>query len=282
MERRRDDTGRQPQFTESQYEIPSWQTPWSKPWYQRNDSSSSESEKPRTFKYNSRGHLVDCNCTICEEDLEKAFSPQPNTNQKTLFDIPKDRRKEINIQQLDDEENGASEEGSTSARPQNSKGLNFSASGSSSDAPKRVYMFSELAEVTQTTTSDGGNSEPRSSSASISGQQDRGAMSMHPSNNDSTNSGSTHDSLMEGFGKLTAIQAISDQNNDIQERVRNYRGTSHTQDYRTMKELLETLLREINRINSSVEWIATTKAIALEAIQKTLQTLEQKVKEAES
>ncbi|XP_031567471.1 uncharacterized protein LOC116302329 [Actinia tenebrosa] len=282
MERRRDDAGRQPQFTESQYEIPSWQTPWSKPWYQRTDGSSSENGKPRTFKYNSRGHLVDCNCSICEEDLEKAFSPQSNTNQKTLFDIPKDRRNEIKIQQLEDEENGASGEGSAfTSRPQNSNGSNFGASGINSDAPKRVYMFSDLAEVTQTTTSNGRNSEPRSSSASISGQRDRGPTSNGNSTTTSS-SGSNHDSMMEGFGKLTAIQAISAQNSDIQERVRNYRGTSRTQDYRAMKELLEYLLRELNRINSPVEWIATTKAIALEGIQKTLHTLEQKVKEAES
>lgn len=275
MERRQDDAGRLPQFTESQYEIPSWQTPWSKPWYQRNDSSGSDNEKPRKFKYNSRGHLVDCNCSICEEDLEKAFSPQSNTNQKTLFDIPKDRRQEIKIDQVEDEENGAGKDGSNAARPQNSNGLNVGASGVSCDAPKRVYMFSELAEVTQTTTSNGESSELRSTNASVS-DQDQGT-----STSSSNNDGDTHDSMMESLGKLTSIQAISNQNTDIQERVRDYRGTSRTQDYRAMKELLESLLRELNRINTSMEWIATAKAIALEGIQKTLYTLEQKVREAD-
>ena len=61
-----------PQFTSSNYEIPSWQIPWNKPWYQQFQ------ETPNTqSKYNSRGHVLDCKCSLCEEDMESAFSPQP-------------------------------------------------------------------------------------------------------------------------------------------------------------------------------------------------------------
>ncbi|KXJ22828.1 uncharacterized protein LOC110251797 [Exaiptasia diaphana] len=250
--------GRQPQFTNTQYEIPSWQTPWSKPWYQRTDSEKGDT--PSRYKYNDRGHLSDCTCVNCEEDLEKAFSPNVDTTRQSVSDIPRDRHKDVNIQvHLEDLDitNGG-EESSTSAQV---------------TAPKKVFLLSDLAEVT-----------PASSNNSITTTETFSTSNDRASSQDSTptmTASMTHDSIMEVFGNFGAIEAISQQTQDIQTRVHNFSGTSNTQEYKTMRDLLLALMRELSRIHSNVEWFAISKNMALEAIKNTLVILEQKAKQEE-
>lgn len=247
-------TGRQPQFTNTQYEIPSWQTPWSKPWYQRTDSK--QDDTPTRYKYNDRGHLSDCTCINCEDDLEKAFSPNADTTRQSVSDIPRDRHKDVNIQVHLEDLNI-------------SNGSEASSSSAQASAPKKVFLLSDLAEVT-----------PATSNNSLTTAEVVPASNDRTSNQDSTST-MTHDSVMQVFENLHAIEAISQQNQDIQTRVYNFSGTSSTQEYKTMRDLLLALMRELSRIHSNVEWFASTKKMALEAIKNTLILLEQKAKQAE-
>lgn len=261
----RESTGRQPEFTNTQYEIPSWQTPWSKPWYQRTDSK--KDDRPNRFKYNDRGHLNDCTCSNCEDDLEKAFSPQSNTTRQTVSDLPKDRHREVNIQDhLKDLKIGADQKTSSFNNPQNT-------------APKKVFLFSDLAEVTPNTCTSiapaSSGSTSNNTSTSNTTRQECFASSS------STSEGTTHDSVMDLFDNINSIQSISEQTKDIQTRVHNFYGKSNTQEYQTMRDLLLTLKRELSRIQSNVEWFAVSRGMALDAITKTLQVLEQRAKEAD-
>ena len=78
----------------------------------------------------------------------------------------------------------------------------------------KVFLLSDLAEVT-----------PATSNNSLTTAEAVPASNDRTSNQDSTST-MTHDSVMQVFENLRAIEAISQQNQDIQTRVNNFSGTS--------------------------------------------------------
>jgi len=274
---RRETSDRQPEFTNTQYEIPSWQTPWNIPWYQRENSSNDDVQK--RFKYNDRGHLNDCTCPNCEDDLEKAFSPHSDSTAKTVSDIPKDRHQEV-LTKIQDH-----------LKDLNIKHDQKSSSSSSSNAqnavPKKVFLLSDLEDVTTNTTSNNlatlSTTTTSNSNARTTNSREYFSSSFAPTSNatesSESNATSTHDSVMDIFDNISAIQAISEQTKDIQTRVYNFCGNSSSQEYKTMRDLLLALKRELTRIHSNVEWFAYSKGMALDAIAKTLQILDQRAKQ---
>lgn len=263
----RDANRRQPEFTNTQYEIPSWQTPWNVPWYQRENSNN---DVQKRFKYNDRGHLNDCTCANCEDDLEKAFAPHTNTTEKTVSDIPKDRHGEVKIQDhLKDLHITCDRKGSAS-----------SSSNAQNVTPKKVFLFSDLEEVTPKTVSNSlatiTSSTTSNPNATTANSRESFSHTYTSTSNTSESNPVTHDSMMDMFDSITAIQAISDQTKDIQTRVHSFNGSSSSQEYKTMRDLLLALKRELTRIHSNVEWFAVSKGMALDAITKTLQILDQR------
>ena len=234
------DRDRLPQFTSSNYEIPSWQIEWNKPWYQQFE----EKRNPQS-KYNSRGHFLNCKCSLCEEDMETAFSPEPS-DVTHLFRLSKDERDQEAFPSKEKQENS-----------QNHK-------------KERVILFSDLPEVTQptsTATSNEGNSASSGASS-----HSFGAFESSP-NVDT-------DALFDSIGSFSAIQSISGRVTDLQTQVKQFSGDKDSREFIVLRGLLVATLAELNRINTvGIRWLQQAKNIAMESIHDLLAQLKSKIKE---
>ena len=230
-----------PQFTPSNYEIPSWQIEWNKPWYQQFDE-----KRNVQGKYNSRGHVVDCRCSLCEEDMESAFSPQPSdiphvfnisteNSGKEAFPYPPQVKKE---------------------KPQN-------------QTSERVILFSDLPEVTPTSSKQ--TAEERNTSA-------RNISENRTSRDTEGISGLNSDALFNSITTLSSIQSISGRVTDIQTRVNNFSGAKDSREFIVLRGLLVSTLAELNRINASqTAWLQQAKHIAMQSIHDLLTQLKSKI-----
>lgn len=233
---------RLPQFTSSNYEIPSWQIAWNKPWYQQ-----FEEKRNTQSKYNSRGHVLECKCSLCEEDMESAFSPQPSN----VTHVFKTSSTEGNM-----EETFPSRE--KQEKPQNQK-------------RERVILFSDLPEVTPSTSTS--TSAPQTNTNTSAGS----ASNFFSSEG---NSGVNTDALFLGLGAISSIQSIRDRVTDIQTRVNQFSGTKDSREFIVLRGLLVTTLAELNRIDAvGIRWLQQAKNIAMESIHDLLTQLKSKINE---
>ena len=235
---------RQPQFTSSHYEIPSWQVPWSKPWYQSVAGGIPTNQR----KYNSRGHDLDCNCPRCEEDLETAFTPQVVHNTDDILNASR-----VNTEAEDTYFASGSQQGASQATEQKPK----------------VFLLSELAEV-----------KPNESSSTVvppqAASDETNRTRPEPSNSCSFPS---VEAVMGSVGSMRALAAISDRTKDIQSRVEQLSKESSLQEYLTVRGLLVSCVEQLNRIDSTeVRWLEIAKNISLEAIRNLLAQVEEKLK----
>ena len=234
------DRDRMPQFTTSNYEIPSWQIEWNKPWYQQ-----FEEKRNTQSKYNSRGHLLTCKCSLCEEDLESAFSPEPS-DVTHLFELSKDQSHQETFPSKEKQKN-----------PQN-------------QTKERVILFSDLPEVTPSTsasaTSEGSSASTGTSSSSTSAFE--------------SSSDVNTDALFGSIGSFSAIQSLSDRVTDLQTRVSHFSGEKDSREFIVLRGLLVATLAELNRIDAvGIRWLQQAKHIAMESIHDLLTQLNSKIKE---
>lgn len=234
-----------PQFTSSNYEIPSWQVEWNKPWYQQfQEKRNSQS------KYNSRGHVVNCKCSLCEEDMEFAFSPQ-QSNVTHNFKLSRDENREETFPSKEKQE-----------KPQNQRKEN-------------VILFSDLPEVIP--------SSSTSAQTDVPGDIHMNASSQTSSNQSGAFESSTNidtDALFNNIGSLSAIQSISDRVTDLQTQVNNFSGEKDSREFIVLRGLLVATLAELNRIDTvGIRWLQQAKNIAMESIHDLLGQLKSKIKE---
>lgn len=239
------DRDRIPQFTSSNYEIPSWQIEWNKPWYQQ-----FEEKRNAQSKYNSRGHDANCKCSLCEEDLESAFSPEPN-DVTQIFELSKDQ----------------SNQGTFPSKEKQEKPHN--------ETKERVILFSDLPEVTPST----------SAAAASEGTGSTSSASARPTSSNSyetfqSASDVNTDDLFNSIGSFSAIQSISDRVTDLQTQVSRFSGEKDSREFIVLRGLLVTTLAELNRIDSvGIRWLQQAKNIAMESIHDLLTQLNSKIKE---
>ncbi|KAJ7391401.1 hypothetical protein OS493_018445 [Desmophyllum pertusum] len=240
----RDRSDRVPQFTSSNYEIPSWQIEWNKPWYQHFEGKGNAQSK-----YNSRGHVLNCKCSLCEEDMETAFSPQPMASDVThLFNLSKDQSSQEAFPSKEKQEN-----------PPN-------------QTKERVILFSDLPEVTPPSTSTASPSEGRTNASSTTGSNFSGAFE--------TLSDVDTDALFDGIGSISAIQSISDRVTDLQTQVNHFSGAKDSREFIVLRGLLVATLGELNRIDTvGIRWLRQAKNIAMESIHDLLTQLKSKINE---
>lgn len=237
------DRDRLPQFTSSNYEIPSWQIEWNKPWYQQ-----FEEKRNVQSKYNSRGHFLNCKCSLCEEDMETAFSPEPS-DVTHLFKLSKDERDQETFPSKEKQEN------------------------SQNHTKERVFLFSDLQEVvrptsTSTATSNEGNSASSAASSNSFGAFERSSDVVDT------------DALFDNIGSFSAIQSISGRVTDLQTQVKQFSGDKDSREFIVLRGLLVTTLAELNRINTvGIRWLQQAKNIAMESIHDLLTQLKSKIKE---
>lgn len=240
MASRSSDRDRLPQFTSSNYEIPSWQIEWNKPWYQQ-----FEEKRNAQSKYNSRGHVLNCKCSLCEEDMETAFSPEPS-DFTHLFKLSKDESNQETFPSKEKQENLQNQ------------------------TKERVILFSDLPEVTPststTTTSEGNSASSGASSNSF------GAFE--------SSSDVDTDALFDSIGSFSAIQSISGRVTDLQTQVKQFSGEKDSREFIVLRGLLVATLAELNRINTvGIRWLQQAKNIAMESIHDLLTQLKSKIKE---
>lgn len=237
-----------PQFTSSHYEIPSWQVPWNKPWYQCVEGKGFR----RQTKYNSRGHEVNCNCTRCEEDLETAFTPQAVNDSADI----------LNVVKRTDLEESANEEEECQEEPK--KNTVFPSG--------KVLLFSELPEV-----------KPKKTESGVIRQQQTESASRCPSGVHAANPSTfvpSSETVIDSVGSLNAIAAISDRTKDIQARVEQFSSDTSIEEYVILRGLLVACLAQLNRIDSTdVRWLEMAKNMCLDAIRGLLTKLEEKLKD---
>lgn len=226
-----------PQFTSSNYEIPSWQISWNKPWYQQ-----FEETRNTQSKYNSRGHVLDCKCSLCEEDMESAFSPQP-TDVTHIFQMSTKETQEETFPSKEKQE-----------KVQNK-------------TKERVILFSDLPEVSPSSSTG----EPTST----------GDISESANSTDSQGISSIDtNALFNSITSLSSIQSISDRVTDIQTRVKNFSGTKDSREFIVLRGLLVATLAELNRIDAvGIRWLQQAKNIAMESIHDLLTQLKSKINE---
>ncbi len=237
------DRDRIPQFTSSNYEIPSWQIEWNKPWYQQ-----FEEKRNTQSKYNSRGHLLNCKCSLCEEDLESAFSPEPS-DVTHLFELSKEQSNQETFPSKEKQEN-----------PQN-------------PTKERVILFSDLPEVTPSTSASTASEEGSTGCAST-------GTSSNPSGAFQSSSDVDTDALFNSIGSFSAIQSISDRVTDLQTQVSRFSGEKDSREFLVLRGLLVATLAELNRIDAiGIRWLQQAKHIAMESIHDLLTQLKSKIKE---
>ena len=236
------DGDRLPQFTSSDYEIPSWQIGWNKPWYQQFQGKCNQQSK-----YNGRGHDLKCRCVLCEEDLESAFSPQPNDSSNLFTKTEEKKSKDKNA---------------------------FSAKGklqtpSHTQKEEKVILFSDLPEVHTTT---------QSASTSCTSSDGSAAGISRISSTERNFSGLDADALLSSMGAIASIQSISDRVTDIRSRVEQFSSDKDSREFTILRGLLVTSLAEISRIDSiGIDWLQQAKNIAVESIHDILTQLQDKV-----
>ena len=234
-----------PQFTSSNYEIPSWQISWNKPWYQQ-----FEEKRNNQSKYNSRGHILECKCSLCEEDMENAFSPEP-TDVTHLFKVSTEKKREETFPSRERQE-----------KLQN-------------QTRERVILFSDLPEVTPSSSSPT-NEEARNTSSTSTGN----ASENINVGRDQGISGVDTDALFSSIGSMSSIQSISDRVTDIQTRVNQFSGSRDSREFIVLRGLLVTTLAELNRIDTAgIRWLQQAKRIAMESIHDLLAQLKSKINE---
>lgn len=268
-----------PQFSETAYEIPSWQIPWNKPWYQRFDDHSKNKGR-QTFDYvrKNKGHELNCKCTRCEDELDSAFTPQSN-NSTNFIHFPNNTEEE-------DEEKGedsakkkpsTSTDYFTSANSQH-KDVNSAQTSSQVRAPEKVILLSDLEEVRPSTASDIDTDITRPTSESPGGSNSAGSASGF-GNADGMSSFSA-DSLFSSFGALSTLQSVSDRSKALQQKVEHFRPeTDDGRESVILRGLLVSCLAEIQRVNSvEIEWLQTAKNMVKIAIEEMLVNLEEKIR----
>lgn len=234
-----------PQFTSSNYEIPSWQVEWNKPWYQQ-----FQEKRNAQSNYNSRGHVVNCKCSLCEEDMESAFCPQ-ESGVAHNFKLSRD---EIGGEIFPPNEK--------LEKPQNQRTEN-------------VILFSDLPEVIPSTSASAETEVPDEIHFSASSQ--------HNSNSSASFESSTNidtDALFNNIGSLSAVQSISDRVTDLQTQVENFSGEKDSREFIVLRGLLVATLAELNRIDAvGIRWLQQAKSIAMESLHDLLNQLRSKIKE---
>lgn len=234
-----------PQFTSSNYEIPSWQVEWNKPWYQQ-----FQENRNAQSKYNSRGHVVNCKCSLCEEDMESAFSPQ-ESGVAHNFKLSRD------------------EIGGGTLPPNEKK------EGPQNQRTENVILFSDLPEVVPSTSASAKTEVPDEIHVSASSQNSSNSSAVFES---STNIDT--DALFNNFGNLSAIQSISDRVTDLQTQVNNFSGEKDSREFVVLRGLLVATQAELNRIDAvGIRWLQQAKIIAMESIHDLLNQLNSKIRE---
>lgn len=232
---------RLPQFTSSNYEIPSWQISWNKPWYQQ-----FEENRNTQSKYNCRGHVLECKCSLCEEDMESAFSPQPSNTTHKLNPSTQDKIEETVTSKEKKE------------KPQN-------------QPKERVILFSDLPEVTPSSSSTSYNT-PQANASTGNVSENAAFISSE------ANAGVNTDALFNSIGAISSIQSIKDRVTDIQTRVNQFSGSKDSREFIVLRGLLVTTLAELNRIDSvGIRWLQQAKNIAMESIHDLLAQLKSKI-----
>lgn len=236
MASRGSEQDRLPQFTPSNYEIPSWQISWNKPWYQQFEGKGSTQSK-----YNSRGHVLECKCSLCEEDMESAFSPQ--TSNITHILTPSTHEEK--------EETFPPKEKPERAQP---------------CSKERVILFSDLPEV----------SPSSSRSTNVPPPSTRDSSTTNVDGNSSLNT----NSLLDSISALSSIQSLRNRATDIQTRVKQFSGTKDSREFIILRGLLVTTLAELNRIDAvGIRWLEQAKNIAMESIHDLIEQLKSKINE---
>lgn len=230
---------RLPQFTPSNYEIPSWQISWNKPWYQQ-----FEGKRNTPSEYNSRGHVLECKCSLCEDDMESAFSPQTSNINHIFTPSPQD------------EKEGTLPANEKSGKPKQS-------------SKERIILFSDLPEVSPSSSSET-NDPPAFTSTN------ERSIPTQSNENWSVNT----DALFDNIGALSSIQSIKNRVTDIQSRVQQFSGRKDSREFIVLRGLLVTTLAELNRIDAvGIRWLQQAKIIAMESIQDLLTQLKSKINE---
>ena len=178
--------------------------------------------------------------------MESAFSPQPS-NVTHVFKTSTEENREETFPSRERQE-----------KPQNQK-------------RERVILFSDLPEVTPSTSSS--TSTPQTNTSTSAGSASNFV-------NSEGNSGVNTDALFFGLGAISSIQSITDRVTDIQTRVSQFSGTKDSREFIVLRGLLVTTLAELNRIDAvGIRWLQQAKNIAMESIHDLLTQLKSKINE---
>jgi len=262
-----------PQFSETAYEIPSWQTPWNKPWYQRfDDHGTNKREQRNDYVSKTKGHKLNCKCARCEEELDSAFSPVSN-NSTNFIHVSNKNDKDENSGNHERQEKV---DGKSSARSHytcNDK-VKSDANSSQNVRPEKVILLSDLEEVRPNTNGSkptcearGGNiSSGNASSDSFSANGEMSSMNT--------------DSLFNSLGALATLQSVKDRSKALQEKIKNFRPeTDDGRELLILRGLLFSCLAEIHRVGSgNIEWLQTAANMVKSAIERMLVDTEEKIR----
>lgn len=272
-----------PQFSETAYEIPSWQIPWNRPWYQRFDDHSKNKGR-QTFDYvrKDRGHELNCKCSRCEEELDSAFSPQSN-NSTNFIHFPNDREEEDaeRGQHSAKKKPNALADSFTPAKGQNEDvSSRQSSSQVKAGGAENVILLSDLEEVRPSAASDTDTDVTRPTSETARGSNSTGNASDTSMGTSDGMSSFSADSLLSSFGALSTLQSVSDRSKTLQQKIENFRPeTDDGRESVILRGLLVSCLAEIQRINSAeIEWLQTAKNMVKVAVEEMLVKLEEKIR----
>ena len=272
-----------PQFSETAYEIPSWQIPWNRPWYQRfDDHSKNKGQNTCDYVRNDKGHELNCKCCRCEEELDSAFTPQAN-NSTNFIHFP-NYGEEDDVERGGDSAKNESNILTGSFTPANSQNRDVNNSQNSSKiragGPEKVILLSDLEEVRPSTASDTDTDVIRPTSETARGSNSTGNASDTSSGNNDGMSSFSADSLLNSFGALATLQSVSDRSKTLQQKIENFRPeTDDGRESLVLRGLLVSCLAEIQRVNSTeIEWLQTAKNMVKIAVEEMLEKLEEKIR----
>lgn len=261
-----------PQFSQAAYEIPSWQTPWSKPWYQRFDDGKNKREQTYDYVSKTKGHKLNCKCTQCEEELDSAFTPVSNNSTDFIHVSNNHDKDNIN----GNRENQEILNGTTSGNSQrkcNDK-VKTDTNSSQNVRTERVILLSDLEDVRPNTN----DSRPISEAQGTIGSS--GNASSDSFNANGGMSSMNTDSLFNSFGALATLQSVKDRSKTLQHKIENFRPeTDDGRESLILRGLLVSCLAEVQRVGSgNIEWLQTAANMVKSAIEKLLADLEEKIR----
>ena len=272
-----------PQFSETAYEIPSWQTPWNRPWYQRFDKHGKNKAK-QTYNYvnRSKGHDLNCKCARCEEELDTAFLPQLNNSTNFIHVSNKPDGEEENKNHVRQEILDTTAGSFTSINNQGSSNDKDDNGGTRSHSVRteKVILLSDLEEVQPSASTDNNTGNSRATSELPRRNNSAGNASDDSFNTNGSMSSINTDSLFNSFGSFAALQSISDRSKAIQEKIEKFRPeTDDGRDSLILRGLLVSCLAELQRLRSrEIEWLQTAANMVKVAIEDMLEKLEEKIR----